>query len=131
MDQPTTKKAMELHGTTIPQNSILFTTCVIQLVCVEMVMTTSVDPGFVYTPYIPTSLNAKNWMTPYTITRTLQDVDAVWHTIKVNDDQLHAWIIDLPCGWRYAANLKFKDKMASDYDLRDDMFSWLIIKWGQ
>ena len=60
-----------------------------------------------------------------------QDVDTAWHIIMVYNLSIFDWILTLPENtWRFSANPKSKDFMRNHYDLSDEAYIWLIMKWG-
>ena len=82
-----------------------------------------------YAPYVPLTIGS---IRPYTLIRTVEDIDTTWHTLKIHHTPAAEWVMDLPIGsWRYAANRAFGGWMDySEYELREDVYSLFILRWS-
>lgn len=72
-----------------------------------------------------------NFSYPYLLVRIVQDVPYKWYTVRINRLDIQDWVIDNSDGWRFAANTTlggFTDKGC--YDLREDVYSWFILRWA-
>ena len=53
-----------------------------------------------------------------------------WHTILVRSRDISNWITNLPDGWKYTDNHIIDTHLTPWYDLRDDMYIWLMLHWS-
>lgn len=85
------------------------------------------DAGLFYAPYVPFT---KNTMAEYRLLKKIQDVDGMWYSVQIYSSNVADWLINHSDGWRYTAKNYPGWTDYSLYDIREDVYTWFVLRWG-